>query len=101
MIMKRTFKLAVQVMGDMSAAEKKSNVSMDTDDENAPLTPEEKRLRWKIDLRIIPYLAPLYLLFNLDRANIAYARLYGIEKALDLTPDQYSMSLAIFHIGND
>lgn len=71
----------------------------DSFDENAPLTAEERRLRWRIDLRILPYLAPLYLLFNLDRANIAYARLYGIEKALELTPDQYAMALTIFHIG--
>lgn len=35
----------------------------------------ESRLRWKIDLYIVPTVALLYLFCFIDRANIGYIRL--------------------------
>ncbi|KAI9298527.1 MFS general substrate transporter [Neoconidiobolus thromboides FSU 785] len=58
-----------------------------------------KKLLWKIDLRLIPYLSLLYMFSFLDRVNIGHARLYGLEKALNLTEEEFSWCLSIFFIG--
>lgn len=40
-------------------------------EEYEPLTPQEmRRLRWRLDLRIIPFCGLLYLCSFLDRSNI-------------------------------
>jgi hypothetical protein len=58
----------------------------------------EARLRWKIDLYIIPTVALLYLFCFIDRANIGNARLAGLEKDLKLTGYDYNSVLSIFYI---
>lgn len=58
----------------------------------------EARLRWKIDLYIIPTVALLYLFCFIDRANIGNARLAGLEKDLKLKGYDYNMVLSIFYI---
>ncbi|KAI9293029.1 MFS general substrate transporter [Neoconidiobolus thromboides FSU 785] len=58
-----------------------------------------KKFLWKMDLRLIPYLSLLYMFSFLDRVNIGHARLYGLEKALNLTQDEFSWCLSIFFIG--
>lgn len=41
------------------------------EEEYEPLTPQEmRRLRWRLDLRIIPFCGLLYLCSFLDRSNI-------------------------------
>ncbi|KAI5118029.1 hypothetical protein M0805_004894 [Coniferiporia weirii] len=55
-----------------------------------------KKLLRKIDLYIIPWLALLYLLNFLDRANIGNARLYNMESDLHLTDSQYLIALTCF-----
>lgn len=55
-----------------------------------------KRLLRKIDLRLIPFLALLYLLSFLDRTNIGNARLAGLEESLGMSGLQYNHALAIF-----
>ncbi|KAF2405500.1 major facilitator superfamily transporter [Trichodelitschia bisporula] len=54
------------------------------------------RLLRKIDLRLIPLLALLYLLSFLDRTNIGNARLAGLEADLHLRGLDYNNALAIF-----
>lgn len=39
----------------------------------------EKRVVWKLDLRLIPWLSLLYLLSFLDRTNIGNAKLQGVR----------------------
>jgi hypothetical protein len=39
----------------------------------------EKRLLWKLDLRLVPWLSLVYLLSFLDRANIGNAKLQGVN----------------------
>ena len=39
----------------------------------------ERRLLWKLDLRLVPWLSLLYLLSFLDRANIGNAKLQGVR----------------------
>lgn len=57
-----------------------------------------KRLLRKIDWRLIPFLALLYLLSFLDRTNIGNARLDTLEEDLGMskTSLQYNHALAIF-----
>ncbi|KAG9518853.1 high-affinity nicotinic acid transporter, partial [Aureobasidium melanogenum] len=54
------------------------------------------RLVRKIDLRLLPFLALLYLLSFLDRTNIGNARLAGLEKSLKMEGLDYNIALAIF-----
>ncbi|KAL4881862.1 major facilitator superfamily domain-containing protein [Aspergillus karnatakaensis] len=55
-----------------------------------------KRLIRKIDLVLIPWLAFLYLLSFLDRANIGNARLADLEEDLGMEGLDYNVALAIF-----
>ncbi|KAL8293321.1 hypothetical protein RQP46_000022 [Phenoliferia psychrophenolica] len=57
-------------------------------------TPEEEaKLYRKIDIRIMPILALLYLLSFMDRGNIGNARLNGLEKDLNMKGFDYNIAL--------
>ncbi|KAE9986321.1 hypothetical protein EG328_006053 [Venturia inaequalis] len=58
----------------------------------------ESRLRWKIDLYIVPTVSLLYLFCFIDRANIGNAKLAGFEKDLGLKNYDYNAVLSIFYI---
>ncbi|PNS15960.1 hypothetical protein CAC42_4361 [Sphaceloma murrayae] len=58
----------------------------------------EARLRWKIDLYVVPTVALLYLFCFIDRANIGNARLAGLEKDLGLRGYDYNALLSYFYI---
>jgi len=57
-----------------------------------------RKLLWKLDWHLVPFLALLYLLSFLDRTNIGNARLAGLEKDLGMDPKSldYNVALAIF-----
>ncbi|KAG6810176.1 hypothetical protein H0H92_013014 [Tricholoma furcatifolium] len=59
---------------------------------------EEERLYRKIDMRLIPILALLYLLSFIDRGNIGNAKLQGLTKQLHLTGDEYNIALTMYFI---
>ncbi|KAL8719729.1 MAG: hypothetical protein Q9225_003299 [Loekoesia sp. 1 TL-2023] len=59
---------------------------------------QDRRLLWKLDLRLIPWLCLLYLISFLDRTNIGNARLAGLEKSLHITGGQYNAALTIFFV---
>ncbi|GAA5821794.1 hypothetical protein JCM10212_005332 [Sporobolomyces blumeae] len=62
-------------------------------------TPEEEnKLYRKIDLRVMPILALLYLLSFMDRSNIGNARLNGLERDLGINSSQYNLALSCFFI---
>ncbi|KAL9631100.1 MAG: hypothetical protein Q9164_006076, partial [Protoblastenia rupestris] len=72
-------------------------------DPDAHLSEEERakidrRLLWKLDLRLIPWLCLLYLISFLDRTNIGNARLVGLEDSLNITGGQYNACLTIFFV---
>lgn len=53
------------------------------------MSPEEKKhfkrkLLWKLDFRLIPWLCLLYLLSFLDRTNIGNAKIQGVRKSINL-----------------
>ncbi|GAA5905619.1 uncharacterized protein JCM6883_005388 [Sporobolomyces salmoneus] len=59
---------------------------------------EEKKLYRKIDRRIMPILALLYLLSFMDRSNIGNARLNGLEADLNMDSTQYNLAVSCFFI---
>ncbi|KAL7938605.1 major facilitator superfamily domain-containing protein [Trichoderma chlorosporum] len=59
---------------------------------------EEKKLVRKLDLHIIPLVMALYLFSFLDRVNIGNARLYGLEKDLHLTSQQFQVAVSILFV---
>ncbi|KAI1047053.1 hypothetical protein LB505_010222 [Fusarium chuoi] len=58
----------------------------------------DRKLVWKVDLWLIPWLSLLYLLSFLDRTNIGNARLAGMEDYLDMGPGDYNVALTIFFV---
>jgi len=56
----------------------------------------EAKLLRKMDIRLIPLLAVLYLMSFLDRGNIGNARLAGLETDLNLVGNQYAWTLTVF-----
>ncbi|KAL6716471.1 High-affinity nicotinic acid transporter [Lecanora helva] len=63
-----------------------------------PSHTSQRRLISKIDLRVIPVLSILYLLAFLDRTNIANAAVFGLQKDLGLTGNQFNTALTIFFV---
>ncbi|KAM0807776.1 hypothetical protein AB5N19_08116 [Seiridium cardinale] len=57
---------------------------------------DEKKILRKMDLRLIPMLAALYLLSFLDRGNIGNAKIEGLQEDLNMTADQYNWCLTVF-----
>lgn len=67
-------------------------------------TPENRRLVWKQDLRIVPLSAFISLLCYLDRSNIGNGRIMNtetrddLETELHITDNEYVISLMLFLI---
>ncbi|KAH8105967.1 MFS general substrate transporter [Cristinia sonorae] len=63
---------------------------------------EEKALTGKVlrklDLRILPALALLWLANFIDRTNVGNARIAGLDKDLNLKGNQFNIGLAIFYV---
>ncbi|KAL3421922.1 major facilitator superfamily protein [Phlyctema vagabunda] len=67
------------------------DLSMDWNDE------DEKRIRRRMDMRIVPTVFVLYLLCFIDRANVGNARIQGMAKELELTGYRFNWALTIFY----
>ncbi|KAI1389616.1 major facilitator superfamily domain-containing protein [Hypoxylon trugodes] len=61
----------------------------------------EKRLRRKIDLRLLPVLILMYILNYIDRNNIAAAKLAGLPEDLNLDPNasEFQTAVSILFVG--
>lgn len=57
---------------------------------------DEKKILRKMDLRLIPMLALLYLLSFLDRGNIGNAKIEGLVEDLGMSGAQYNWCLTVF-----
>ncbi|KAJ4375885.1 hypothetical protein N0V83_001163 [Neocucurbitaria cava] len=57
---------------------------------------DEKKILRKMDLRLIPMLALLYLLSFLDRGNIGNAKIEGLTEDLKMSGSQYNWCLTVF-----
>lgn len=76
-----------------SISRRDSSILQTPSDPNGKLT---RRLLWKLDLRILPMLALLFLFSFLDRTSIGNAKVLGLNTDLGLSSGQYANSLAIF-----
>ncbi|KAK4174291.1 major facilitator superfamily domain-containing protein [Triangularia setosa] len=56
-----------------------------------------RRLLWKLDTRILPIFILLVLCSFLDRTNVGNAKVYNMDKELNLSPLQYQQGLAAFY----
>ena len=68
------------------------------DESLLPDRKETRRLLFKIDLRIIPFIALLYICSFLDRVNIANAKVAGLVEDLGMSDDMYNWAVSIFFI---
>ncbi|KAG4422013.1 hypothetical protein IFR04_004872 [Cadophora malorum] len=57
---------------------------------------DEKKVLRKMDIRLLPMLALLYLLSFLDRGNIGNAKIEGLTETLNMTGPQYNWCLTVF-----
>ncbi|KAH6661984.1 MFS nicotinic acid transporter [Halenospora varia] len=57
---------------------------------------DPKKVLRKMDIRLIPMLAILYLLSFLDRSNIGNAKIQGMQTDLKLNGSQYNLCATIF-----
>jgi hypothetical protein len=83
------------VLQEKGTVELYETVSTSSDSEQEQHLFDDKataRLVRKIDLRLLPFLALLYLLSFLDRTNIGNARLAGLEKSLHMKGLDYNVS---------
>jgi len=53
---------------------------------------EQNRIYHKVDVRLVPMLALLYLISHIDRANIGNAKIEGLEKSLGMTGTDYNVA---------
>ncbi|KAJ5742729.1 major facilitator superfamily transporter [Penicillium nucicola] len=60
---------------------------------------EARRLRWKLDLRLLPLLCLTYALQSIDKTTLGYAAIFGLETDLKLEGSEYSWLGAIFYLG--
>ncbi|KAH7418615.1 putative MFS transporter [Cadophora sp. MPI-SDFR-AT-0126] len=56
-----------------------------------------RKILFKLDIRIIPVLALLFLCSFLDRTNVGNAKTYKLEANLGMTDHQYDTGLAVFY----
>ncbi|KAG2222937.1 hypothetical protein INT45_012915 [Circinella minor] len=96
---KKTLEVVKAIHDDSSAESGLSSNDSKSDDFIEPDAKELRRLIWKLDLRIIPYVCILYLCSYLDRVNIGHAKIAGIMDEIDIDDSQYNWSLSIFFIG--
>lgn len=57
---------------------------------------DEKAVLRKMDLRLLPMLALLYLLSFLDRGNIGNAKIEGLTETLNMNGPEYNWCLTVF-----
>ncbi|KAF7615635.1 putative MFS transporter [Aspergillus flavus] len=57
-----------------------------------------RSILFKLDTRILPILAMLFLCSFLDRTNVGNAKILGLEDDLNITGRQYDIGLAVFYL---
>lgn len=58
----------------------------------------EKKLLWKLDLRVVPILWVLFLVSFFDRSNIGNAKIAGMTKSLHMKGNDYNIAVTIFTV---
>lgn len=68
--------------------------------EDAYTTKEENRLRWKLDMRLVPILWLNITLSAMDKVTTSTAALYGMKTATNLTGNRYSWVGSAFYVSS-
>lgn len=63
-----------------------------------PDTLEEKKLVRKVDMYLMPTIWIMYLLSYMDRTNIGNAKIAGMGDYLDLSDNDYALTINLFQI---
>lgn len=66
--------------------------------ENAYTRKEEVRLRWKLDMRLVPILWFNVTLGAMDKVTTSTAALYGMRTSTNLTGNRYSWVGSAFYV---
>ena len=82
--------------------ESADQASSDDNEYMATMTPEERkaltrRILFKLDVRIIPIMALLFLCSFLDRTNVGNAKVYYMENDINISDHQYDTCLVIYY----
>lgn len=73
--------------------------NLDPEIREKPITPEEARkLRWKIDLIILPIISGTIILGAVDKVIISNAKIYGMMEDDHLSSAQYSWVASILYL---
>lgn len=56
-----------------------------------------RRILLKVDTRVLPILALLFLCSFLDRTNVGNAKIIGLAEDLNMSNLQYNQGLAVFY----
>ncbi|QIW99183.1 hypothetical protein AMS68_004701 [Peltaster fructicola] len=76
-----------------------ANTSTDSSSEIESYAINERAFVRKLDWRLVPGIALLYLLSFLDRANVANATLFSLNDELGMDNGQYLNGLTLFFVG--
>ncbi|KAI0884177.1 major facilitator superfamily domain-containing protein [Annulohypoxylon maeteangense] len=68
-------------------------------DDDAIDKESEKRLKRKLDRRILPLLGVCYFFYYVDKTTLSYAAIFGIQSDLHLKGAEYSWLSSIFYFG--
>ncbi|KAF9171907.1 hypothetical protein BGX20_006704, partial [Mortierella sp. AD010] len=83
------------------------HITVDTESEHEmevfdlfdPDSEEVRKVRWKVDRRLVPLLSLLYLCSFLDRSNIGNAKVANLGEDLNLHSGVYNVALSVFFVG--
>ncbi|KAJ6083669.1 hypothetical protein N7467_007804 [Penicillium canescens] len=64
-----------------------------------PNSPEARRVRWKIDMRILPMIFVIYCLQLMDKNSLSFAAIMGVKEDTNLTSSQYSWLGSLVYFG--
>ncbi|CAG8960098.1 hypothetical protein HYFRA_00010576 [Hymenoscyphus fraxineus] len=81
-------------MLEAKLAEAEKSGETELSQEDAAMT---RRILLKLDFRILPVLAVLFLCSFLDRTNVGNAKTYGLEKDLEMNDHQYDVGLTVYY----
>lgn len=83
-------------VGQEDAVEKELEHDLNSEGHEADFSGiDEKKTLRKMDVRLIPALAVLYLLAFLDRGNIGNAKIQGLTKDLHLSDNGYNIASTV------
>ncbi|KAF2795758.1 MFS general substrate transporter [Melanomma pulvis-pyrius CBS 109.77] len=56
-----------------------------------------RQVLWKMDVRLLPVLALLFLCSFIDRTNVGNAKILGLQRDIRLTDHEYAIGLCVFY----